>query len=242
MQLTFEGKTIDQLAIELIQAYEPTEGYYLGFSGGKDSVVIYDLAKRAGVKFQPTYNVSPIDPPQIYQFIKEQYPDVIWEKHAKNFWNDSFMRHGLPNRRVRWCCEVIKECGGAGRIKILGMRAAESNGRKGYKCFDKQYGRKNTFRLLPILRWQDSDIWQYIAEKQLTVCSLYKEGFTRIGCILCPYAGKDEIKYSMVKFPKIVNAWKSACNRYVPLRTNNPKRKPIPFKTGEEYFNWWIKR
>ncbi len=241
MQLTFEGKTIDQLAIELIQAYEPPEGYYLGFSGGKDSVVIYDLTKRARVKFRPAYCVSPIDPPQIYRFIKEYYPDVVWEYYARGFWNVHVMRHGLPTRLARWCCAIIKESGGDGYTKILGMRRAESLKRKSYKCFDQD---RNS--LLPIIDWLDSDVWQYISENKLEVCSLYKEGFKRIGCVLCPFSGKDEVKLSYTKFPKIVQNWKLAADRYIKERNTNPKRKPLGentlYHTGEEYFNWWIQR
>ena len=33
----------------LLHEYEPNEGYYPAFSGGKDSIVSYDLLKRAGV-------------------------------------------------------------------------------------------------------------------------------------------------------------------------------------------------
>jgi phosphoadenosine phosphosulfate reductase len=235
MQLTFENKTVDQLSIELIQAYEPPEGYYLGFSGGKDSVVIYDLAVRSGVKFQAHYSVSPIDPPQIHKFIKEAYPDVIWDYYAKNFWNVHVMTNGLPMRQQRWCCRIIKEAGGNDRIKILGMRAAESNKRAKYKCFENERN-----QLLPILNWQDLDVWQYIGERGLKVCSLYSEGFKRIGCVLCPYAGKDEIKISFEKFPKIVDCWKRACDRYVEIRKQ--RGTPLTQETGEELFNWWIKR
>lgn len=239
MQLTFEGKTLDELAIELIRAYEPSDGYYLGFSGGKDSVVIYDLAMRSGVKFQPSYCVSPIDPPQIYEFIKSNYPDVVWEYHAKNFWNKHVMSHGLPTRLARWCCEIIKESGGNGHIKILGMRSAESNKRRGYKCFGN-HGKKRGDWLLPIVRWSDADVWQYIYENSLKVCALYKEGFTRIGCVLCPFAGKDEVRLSYSKFPKIVQNWRLAADRYIERRKE--RGTPMTHKTGEEYFNWWIRR
>jgi phosphoadenosine phosphosulfate reductase len=240
MQLTFENKTIDQLSIELIQAYEPPEGYYLGFSGGKDSVVIYDLAVRSGVKFQAHYSVSPIDPPQIHQFIKQNYPDVKWDILAKGFWNRRILTKGLPQRQQRWCCEIIKEAGGNGMVKILGMRRQESKSRAGYDCFMEKNNDSTTHWLLPVLNWNDSDIWQYIAERELRFCSLYKEGFTRIGCVLCPNHSYEESLFEIQKFPQITNNWKRAAERYIKVRKE--RGTPLSFKTGEEYFNWWIKR
>ncbi|MDD4877320.1 MAG: phosphoadenosine phosphosulfate reductase family protein [Dehalococcoidales bacterium] len=241
MQLTFDGKTIDQLAIELIQAYNNSnEPYYGGFSGGKDSVVIYDLTKRANVPVDWHYNVSPIDSQEVRDFIKTYYPDVIWDKHAQGFFGKLFLTNGAPLRTQRWCCRVIKECGGEGRVKILGMRTEESNTRKHYKCFMDNPSGGNW--LLPIVNWTTQDIWQYIAERDLPINPLYKLGFERIGCVLCPFAGKGDIKLQLHYFPKIVNAYKMACNRYIENRLTDPKRKEPKHKTGEEYFNWCISR
>lgn len=39
-QLNMQGKDKVQVAIDRLKAFEPPEGYYLAFSGGKDSVVI----------------------------------------------------------------------------------------------------------------------------------------------------------------------------------------------------------
>ena len=52
-------------AINLLREHEPKDGYYLCFSGGKDSVVIYDLAVRAGVKFDAHHNITTVEPPEI---------------------------------------------------------------------------------------------------------------------------------------------------------------------------------
>lgn len=45
-QLNMSGKTKVETAIERIKTFEPPEGYFLAFSGGKDSVVIKALADR----------------------------------------------------------------------------------------------------------------------------------------------------------------------------------------------------
>ena len=50
-----------QTAIERLQAFEPPEGYYLAFSGGKDSQCIYHLAEKAGVAFEAHYSVTTVD-------------------------------------------------------------------------------------------------------------------------------------------------------------------------------------
>jgi len=243
MQLTFEGKTIDQLAIELIQAYEPLGGYYLGFSGGKDSVVIYHLVKRAKVKFDAHYNVSPIDPPQIRWFIKEWYPEIVWDYNAKGFFKN-VLSQGLPMRPpvgYRWCCKLIKEAGGSGRVKILGMRKAESNTRKAYKCFEeKLHQGQDTFWLLPILNWSDGDVWQYISEHDLATSALYRHGFRRIGCILCPFHSALETKLEIQLFPKVAQAWRLASDRYFDKRIE--RGTPLTYKTKDDFWNWWISR
>ena len=52
-----------QTAIGRLKAFEPPEGYFLAFSGGKDSQAVYHLAKLAGVKFDAHYSLTTVDPP-----------------------------------------------------------------------------------------------------------------------------------------------------------------------------------
>lgn len=233
-------------AIELLKAWEPINGYYLAFSGGKDSVAIYDLAVKAGVKFDAHYCVSPIDPPQVRAFIKQHYPDIIWDYHAKGFWK-MVDKNGLPTRLNRWCCRVIKEAGGNGRVVIVGNRRSEGTIRK-HQCFVEAHRnpkRDLTF-IRPILEFNEYDIWQYIREKELPVCELYQQGFNRIGCVLCPFSRNVELEEKM--FPEIVKLYKLAANRIVErMKAQNyttKRGKPFKheFKTGEELYQWWIKR
>ena len=65
-----------QRSIDRLKSFEPEEGYYLAFSGGKDSVVIKRLAQMAGVSFDAHYSVTSVDPPELVRFIKDKHPDV----------------------------------------------------------------------------------------------------------------------------------------------------------------------
>jgi len=236
-----------EFAIELLQTWEPKDGYYLAFSGGKDSVAIYDLAVKAGVKFDAHYCVSPIDPPQIYSFIKEMYPDVQWDFHARGFWK-LVNKKGLPMMNSRWCCEVIKEAGGNGRVVIVGNRRAEGS-KRSKQCYvevGRNYKKlKKTF-IRPILNFDNYDIWQYIKGNNLPYCSLYDEGFKRLGCILCPFS--RDIERDEIYFPKITKLWHIACDRlvarYKSQNYTNLNGKPMKnhFETGQELFDWWISR
>lgn len=78
-QLNMSGLDKVEVAIKRLQLFEPEGGYYLAFSGGKDSVVIKALADMAGVKYDAHYNVTSVDPPELVQFIRIYYPDVEWE-------------------------------------------------------------------------------------------------------------------------------------------------------------------
>lgn len=123
-------------AIKRLKSFEPPEGYYVAFSGGKDSQCIYHLCQMAGVKFDAHYNVTSVDPPELVQFIKRQYPDVIFDfpRYANGeritMWNLIPKKDMPPTRLARYCCQELKECNGEGRVVVTGVRWAESPRRK----------------------------------------------------------------------------------------------------------------
>ena len=117
-------------AIDRLKAFEPKDGYYLAFSGGKDSIVIYELAVMAGVKFDAHYAITTVDPPELTKFIKQKYPDVERMRPPINMWDLIAKKRMPPTRVVRYCCDVLKEDGGNGRTVITGVRWDESSRRK----------------------------------------------------------------------------------------------------------------
>lgn len=146
-QLDIFGKDLVDNAIESIQSFaqifDKGEGYFIAFSGGKDSVVIKKLADMAGVKYDAHYSLTTVDPPELVQFIKREYPDVIIEKptYKKDgkyvkagqqitMWNLIAEKQMPPTRIARYCCKALKECAGDGRLTMTGVRRAESANRK----------------------------------------------------------------------------------------------------------------
>ena len=234
-QLNFEGKNKVEVAIMRFQQFEPPAGYYLAFSGGKDSVVIYDLAEKAGGKFDAHYNRTGIDPPELVYFIRDKYPGMIWEKPKENIWK-LIERKGMPRRQSRFCCEYLKEHTGDGRVVVTGIRWQESGRRRRRHMVETCIkGRGKSF-LHPIIDWTEADIWEYIKVENLPYFSLDDEGFKRLGCVLCPMV--RDTKRQIERWPKIAEAWRRACTRYYNKGSEGVKRWP----TDGAMWSWWLDR
>ena len=149
MRVGSDGEIRDKVetSIKRLQAFCPPEGYYVAFSGGKDSQCVYHLCKMAGVKFDAHYNVTSVDPPELIRFIKKNYPDVIWDyprdKDGKivTMWNLIPRKQMPPTRLARYCCEWFKEQSGKGRITVTGVRWAESANRAGNQGLTVFFGK-----------------------------------------------------------------------------------------------------
>lgn len=242
----FEGNIfgLDRLvekSIRLLKEHEPSDGYYVAFSGGKDSTVMFDLVKRAGVKYDAHYNVTTVDPPELVLFIRHQYPEVVWERPAKTMYALIERMMTPPTRLMRYCCRILKEHGGEGRMVVTGIRAEESQARSKRSEIDSDRNNPKDY-VHPIFMWSENDIWQYINERQLPYCSLYDEGFERLGCIGCPMAGRKGREREFRRWPGIERAYIAACQKAVNRRIERGM-PTIPFwQTGQEMFDWWMER
>jgi len=236
--LQIDGFRLDGMiadSIELLKECEPPEGYWGAFSGGKDSCVIKELAKMAGVKVEWHYSVTTIDPPELIYFMREHHADVAFDRPEKNFFT-KMVEKGYPTRRARWCCEVYKESRApAGRVLILGIRGEESKARAKRWKDVTHHNRTGAAAVSPILRWRSEHVWAFIRAQGVPYCSLYDEGFDRIGCIGCPMARADGRKKEFARWPKYEKAWRRAFRR---LWENRGSING--FDSWESLFDWWL--
>lgn len=230
-----------QIAVDLLRKHEPTEGYYLCFSGGKDSVTIYHLAKLANVKFDAHYNLMYVEPPELLDFIKSDYPNVVIETPPLSMAQLIVKKKIPPLRFARYCTSYLKERGGKHRLKLTGIRSQESPRRA--KRPQLEPDRHDNFFLHAIKSWSSDDVWQFIHEHNIPYCWLYDEGYSRIGCVLCPFQSFDETQRDLKRFPTIAEYYRQACiQSFIVNREHFRNSKGIShtWQSGDDMFNWWI--
>lgn len=113
-------------AEKLALIYDPENGFYNTFSGGKDSQALYYIVKMSGVKFQTHMSLTSVDPADVVRFVKTEYPSVIRHKPQISIYNKAIEIGLLPTMTKRWCCSEYKEIGGAGKVNLIGIRREES--------------------------------------------------------------------------------------------------------------------
>lgn len=203
----------------------------LGFSGGKDSQVIYSLCQRSGVEFKAYFNHS-FESNTTLNFIRENYPDVIKRRDYKvGFIENIWRNHGgmLPTVRRAYCCANYKHNPKyVDKCSIIGVRKSESAKRKERTAFEtknktmqKKYkslfddyfeehcqsvGTASIIQLKPIIDWNDDDVWSYIHKYNLPVNPEYKK-HKRVGCIVCPKANFLSNGIALLENPKLIDAF-----------------------------------
>lgn len=231
--------TVDKVkeAVAILQEYEPQEGYYLAFSGGKDSLCCYYLCKIAGVRFDAHYNFTTVDPPELIQFVRT-FDDVIIEHPGadKTMWA-LIVKHGIPPmRNIRYCCQELKENRAPGRIQILGVREEESSKRKGRKVLN--FGSPLGDVINIIYYWSEADVWEFISCNLIDYCSLYDEGYSRLGCVGCPQGRAAHMLREFERWPLYKQAYLRAFEKMLQVR--GEKDIDMPWQTAEDVFNWWV--
>jgi phosphoadenosine phosphosulfate reductase len=229
------GETPESRSIAIIREFEPPEGYWGAFSGGKDSVVLKEVTRRAGVQVEWHYSVTTIDPPEVVKFIGREHPDVAFDKPAKSFTNYIRANWGLPMRQARWCCAELKERGGQGRIVLTGVRADESAGRSRYGVVQPCLRGGGKTLVHPLLHWTTGQVWDYIRGYGLPYCELYDQGWSRVGCVFCPF--ECNVRRAEARWPRMFARLKQAVADAYPTQACWQK-----YGSPEAVMDWWLDR
>lgn len=247
-------------------------------SGGKDSDVCIALALAAGIDFEVQHNHTTADAPETVYHVRETFKrledkgikcTVNWPTYKGapvTMWTLIPQKLMPPTRLVRYCCSILKEGGGKGRMITTGVRWAESVSRRNkrgiYETLPHDLSKKviinndndDTRRLFescklqakricnPIVDWSDRDVWDYIESEKIAVNPLYRCGFHRVGCIGCPVAGKRGREFEFSRYPTYQRAYIRAFDRMLEERVARGKVDGTwrAGKTGRDIFHWWM--
>ena len=171
-----------------------------------------------------------------------------------------------PTRVVRYCCAVLKEGGGKDRFIATGVRWDESAARKKNRGALEVITSKKENKLIlsndnsedrrlfescqlkgkrivnPIVDWKTDDVLAYIEVEHIPMNPLYGCGFSRVGCIGCPMAGKRDRDLEFTMFPKFKSSYIRAFDRMILERERRGKMENGMRwgDNGVDVFHWWM--
>lgn len=244
------------------------DGFIVAFSGGKDSQVVRALANMAEVKHIVKYQWTTIDPPEVYHFIRSEYPDVIIERPQESFWHLCYRQGILPTQFKRFCCRELKESRDSMCVTLTGVRASESYKRKLRQEVEIQTRRRhpdyirgtldqfNMYReshvdciagkdkliVNPIIDWSESDVWDFLNYIDQPTCELYDRGYNRVGCLFCPMASRRSLHMMERDYPKYKAAFIRLIHRIRQKRINSGRFDIYQTLSDEEVFHAWINK
>lgn len=245
-------------------------------SGGKDSDVCLALAQRAGIRFEVMHNHTTADAPETVYHIRDTFRRLeeqgiectvnmpTYKGAQVTMWSLIPQKLMPPTRIARYCCAILKERGGAGRMITTGVRWAESTMRRRNRAALETFSKKADEKILlndnddrrmfetcalkakricnPIIDWEDADIWNYIESEHITTNPLYQCGFHRVGCIGCPMAGTKKRRFEFKLYPTYRRAYIRAFDRMLEERWRRGKMDGTwrAGTTGIDIFHWWM--
>lgn len=282
---------LEKAAIERLKFGSATSlSYYnkpllLTYSGGKDSDVCIELAKRAGIPYEVVHNHTTADAPETVRHVRQKFRRLelegihcnivypTYKGERVSMWSLIPKKLMPPTRIVRYCCNVLKEASGRGRAIITGVRRAESVSRSSRGALETITAKKSdrvifdlapddqermyfddndskrrwfeqckmqgTISINPIIDWSDQDVWGYLRECHTEINPLYYCGFSRVGCVGCPMAGRRYRYQAFERYPKYRDMYLQAFARMLEamVRAGKPATK---WSTASDVFDWWM--
>jgi len=192
--LNFKQKVDRSIAL-IDEAYKRFgKGLVVANSLGKDSVVVWDLAKKVNPKIRGFIITTRFKPKETKDFMKKvvkKYPEL------KVYENKEKVPEKLYKSDPDKCCDILKVQPTRWAVEemkvncwVTGLRCTEGRTRTDFKELEERD--KGLFKLNPILIWKEREIWQYLALYEVPVNPLYKEGYRSLGCAPCSNITSDD--------------------------------------------------
>ncbi len=163
---------------------------------GKDSGVVWHLAKRVSPQIRGFIVTTQFKPQETVEFMHRQvaqYPEL------RVFRNDEPIPDGLWRTDPDRCCEQLKVEPTRRAIEemdvgcwVTGLRCTEGRTRTDFQEVEERDA--GLVKLNPILIWYEREVWEYLALYQVPVNPLYAQGYRSLGCGPCSRiaVGADE--------------------------------------------------
>jgi phosphoadenosine phosphosulfate reductase len=216
--ITLQQETVRKIENVWNRHKDKLDVFHVAFSGGKDSIVMLDLVKKALPKdaYIVIFGDTQMEFPDTYEIIDKVEAQCKAEGikfyRAKSHLEvkDSWRKIGPPSQTLRWCCSVHKSNPQTNLLRELlnkddfigmdfvGVRAAESLKRSEYEYENYGKKQKGQYSHNPILEWTSAEVWLYSYKNKLEINTTYKKGNSRAGCLLCPMGGgrADYMRYA----------------------------------------------
>lgn len=108
------------------------------------------------------------------------------------------------------------------------------------RVIEQCYKRHKT-TINPIIDWEDEDVWDFIKAHGIHYCSLYDEGFTRLGCIGCPMARTHGREIEFARWPKFQSAYLRTFDTMLKERKRLGKTDGTwKHAKALDVYNWWM--
>lgn len=160
---------------------------------GKDSVVVWHLAKRVSKDIPGFIVTTRYKPSETKAFMNEEvarYPEL------KIFKNDVEIPDELYKTEPDRCCDLLKVLPTRKAIEemdvacwVTGLRCTEGRTRTDFQEVEERD--EGLIKLNPILIWYEREVWQYLALHKVPVNPLYLEGYRSLGCAPCSNISTD---------------------------------------------------
>lgn len=207
--------------LRAVQKSRPNEIIEVAYSGGKDSDVILQLAKEAGINYEAIYKNTTIDQPGTIKHAKDMGATIL---QPKKTFRKLIEEKGFPGRFRRFCCSELKEYK-VRDVCIIGVRRDESRKRAdmykeptGCKIYSKK---ERVSAIYPILEWTTKDVADFLQDRGIKCAPVYYDengmfhAERRLGCMCCPMKSKKKRIEEFKKYKGMVRFYIKAGQKYI---------------------------